>query len=176
MAMSTAPWVLLHRIPLFLHIKQQVINKPSVLTVCVMRCDKHLYIFRDASTAHLPQEVIGSNYPVEKWLIVCCKHCECCWVYVGLPQCAHHEHICFDLGLKLSQQDMKEWDSSFHVPSRFIAIFHLICLSKMIRTGLSSDSYRTVQGHNHQANQTQTHISTLFAPKSKQLLLWWWHL
>lgn len=64
-----------------------------------------------------------------KWLIVCCKHCDCCWVYTGLPQCAHRffwpyaETVC----------DLKGLDLCFYVPPPFMSIFYLTCLSKSTR-------------------------------------------
>lgn len=91
---------LLHRIPLFLLIKQQ-----TLFLLCVMWCDKQLNALRDGRQ---PQSSPAARrhsvkLPCGKWLIVCCKHGECWWVYMGIPQCARHEHICFDLALNLSQ-------------------------------------------------------------------------
>lgn len=138
-------------------------------------CDKHLYIYSDASqpqSSPVSRRSDSLKLSSRKWLIVCCKDCECCWVYMGLPQCAHHEHICFDLGLKLSGWDMK---GSVPLPLPFMAIFCLTCLSKSMWIQQASllfvltVSDRIVQGQNPPTTHTQTHTSTSFALQSKQI-------
>lgn len=72
------------------------------------------YIYRDVNQ---PQSPPVSQLSSGRWLNVSCKHCERCWVFVGLPQCAHRKHICFDLGSKLSAGDTNDPPS---FPSYFL--------------------------------------------------------
>lgn len=140
-------------------------------------CDKHLYIYSDASRPQSPP-VSRSDSPTlssGKWLIVGCKHCECCWVYVGLPQCAHHEHILFWSWIETV------WvrHESTPPPSPFIAIFCFTCFS--ITMWIQSASlllFWTLTGKSKvKILKQSTHAQALCLPCSpNNYLLWWWHL
>lgn len=130
-------------------------------------CDRHLFVFTvmpASRRAHLSWEVIHSNYPLENDSLFVVKHNVVGVFYEGLPRCADHECICFDLGLKLPVAYERV---CFYV----MAIFCLTCLSKstwMQRASLvvclSSEWRGRVQGQNPQSTCTQTHTRSFFAP------------
>lgn len=79
-------------------------------------------------TAHLPQDVIHSNYPVENDSLFVVNIVNVVGFVWGFPSVLIMNTFVLILDLKCLSKTMK--GSDFYVPSPFIAIFHMMRLFK----------------------------------------------